>query len=72
MNYFRITILNFTVGLIFSTISFAQTDTRPSATWQVQKYDISATLPQDEKDRSLTVKAVLTLMNVSSAPAMTD
>lgn len=38
-------------------------------TWQVQKYDITATLPQTETDRNLTAKAVLTLKNISSSPA---
>ncbi len=51
--------------------AFAQDDTRPSATWQVQKYDISATLPQNEGDRNLTAKAKLDLKNVSSRPAST-
>ena len=57
--------------LVFSLSVYSQGDTRASATWRVQKYDITATLPQDEKDRNLAVKAVLTLMNVSSGPAPT-
>lgn len=48
---------------------FAQADTRVSATWQVQKYDISATLPTADADRNLTAKAKLDLKNVSSGPA---
>lgn len=52
--------------------AFAQdVDTRPTATWQVQKYDISATLPQAETDRNLVVKAKLDLKNVSARPAST-
>ncbi len=49
----------------------AQDDIRPAATWQVLKYDISATLPQGEADRNLTVKARLDLKNISSRPAST-
>ncbi|MGQ0542158.1 MAG: hypothetical protein ACT4O9_09965 [Blastocatellia bacterium] len=57
--------------LIFTFIfsAFAQDDTRISATWQVQKYDINATLPTLESDRNLTVKAKIDLKNVSSKPA---
>lgn len=46
----------------------AQDEARASVTWQVQKYDISATLPQGV-DRNLTAKAVLNLKNVSSGSA---
>jgi len=53
----------------FST--FAQDDNRISSTWQVQKYDIAATLPQNDSDRNLAVKAKIDLKNVSSRPAMT-
>ncbi len=49
----------------------AQDDTRVSATWQVSRYDITATLPQSETDRNLTVKAKLDLKNVSGRPAST-
>jgi tetratricopeptide (TPR) repeat protein len=54
----------------FSTI-FAQDDTRVSATWKVQRYDIAAMLPQSETDRSLTVKAKVEATNVTSRPAST-
>ncbi|MGE3467538.1 MAG: hypothetical protein AB7J13_11460 [Pyrinomonadaceae bacterium] len=43
---------------------------RTSATWNVQKYDLDVSLPQD-KGRAVTVKAVLSLKNVSSRPATT-
>lgn len=46
---------------------FAQDESRASKTWEVQKYDIAATLPQTETDRFLTVKAALDLKNVSGA-----
>ncbi|MGI8543770.1 MAG: hypothetical protein ACR2MD_09880 [Aridibacter sp.] len=36
-----------------------------SSTWEVQKYDITATLPQNFADRDLDVKANLNLKNVS-------
>ncbi|HEX6124340.1 MAG TPA: tetratricopeptide repeat protein [Pyrinomonadaceae bacterium] len=60
-------------GLLQLTVLavWAQDDTRISATWQVQKYDITATLPQTEADRSLTAKARLDLKNVSTRPAST-
>jgi hypothetical protein len=57
---------------IFATRTFAQDDTRiasAAATWQVQKYDITATLPASETDRTVSVKAALTVKNVSSSPA---
>ena len=41
------------------------------ATWKVQKYDLNVTLPQDEKTRSISVKAILNLKNVSGKPAST-
>jgi hypothetical protein len=50
---------------------FAQDDTRPTATWQVIRYDINATLPQAETDRNLTVRAKLDIKNVSSRAAST-
>jgi len=49
----------------------AQDESRASKTWEVQKYDISATLPQAETDRNLAVKAVLNVKNVSSKAAST-
>jgi Tfp pilus assembly protein PilF len=57
------------VFLFFTFSIFAQDESRASITWQVQKYDITASLPQTETDRNLTVKAVLNLKNVSSAAA---
>jgi hypothetical protein len=50
--------------------SFAQ-DTRPTATWQVQKYDLNVTVPASDSDRNLTSRAILTIKNVSSSPATT-
>ena len=55
----------------FSLVASAQDDTRLSATWQVQKYDINATLPSTDTDRSLTVRAKLDLKNISPRPAST-
>lgn len=57
--------------IIASLAAHAQDDTRVSATWQVVKYDITATLPQTESDRNLTSKAKLDLKNVSSRAAST-
>ncbi|MBC7900943.1 MAG: hypothetical protein H7070_12930 [Saprospiraceae bacterium] len=55
----------------FIAPAFAQDEARISATWQVQKYDITASLPQNETDRSMTVKAKIDLKNVSARPAST-
>lgn len=52
--------------LLFSVSIFSQ-DTL--LTWQVQKYDITATLPQAETDRNMTAKAVLNLKNISNGAA---
>jgi len=60
---FNITYAFFLFTLAFSV--FAQDESRASKTWEVQKYDITATLPQTEIDRFLTVKAALDLKNVS-------
>ncbi|HXH68896.1 MAG TPA: tetratricopeptide repeat protein [Pyrinomonadaceae bacterium] len=51
--------------LAFSFSVFAQDESRVSKTWEVQRYNITATLPQSETDRHLTVKAILNLKNVS-------
>ena len=56
--------------LTFSILVPAQ-DAAIAATWQVQKYDIAATLPQSETDRDLTAKAKLEIKNVSTRPAST-
>lgn len=62
------TAIFFTI-LLFTQSIFAQDDSRASITWQMQKYDITATLPTSETDRNLTIKAVLNLKNVSSSTA---
>lgn len=71
MNYFAKIFLVFSFVAVYCVCGFGQDTTVASATWQVQKYDINATLPQSDTDRNLTVKAVLTLKNVSSNPAST-
>ncbi len=68
MNKFSTFVFTFSF-LIFSLAVFAQDDSRSLLTWQVQKYDITATLPQTDADRNLTAKAVLNLKNVSATPA---
>lgn len=55
----------------FFSSAIAQVDTRPTATWQVVKYDLTATLPQVDSDRNLSAKAKLDLRNVSASPAST-
>ncbi|MGI8640962.1 MAG: tetratricopeptide repeat protein [Pyrinomonadaceae bacterium] len=62
------TFLLFTFAF-FNFSVFAQDESRASITWQMQKYDITATLPQTETDRNLNVKAILNLKNVSSSAA---
>ncbi len=56
---------------IFAVTVSAQDDSRAAATWQVQKYDLNASLPRDPADRNITSKASLTLKNISGAPAST-
>ena len=50
---------------------FSQDDARITATWQVQRYDILATLPSNPADRNLTAKAKVDVKNVSGRPAST-
>ncbi len=56
---------------ILAVSILAQDDTRSAITWQVQKYDVVATIPAGERDRSLSAKAVISLKNVSGKPAST-
>jgi tetratricopeptide (TPR) repeat protein len=67
---FRKTSLLLYAVLLVTPIA-AQDDTRVSATWQVQKYDIAATVPQSETDRNLAVKAKVEARNASARPAST-
>lgn len=60
----------FWIILVFAASAFAQ-DNRISATWQVERYDITATLPANDTDRAMNVQAVLTMKNVSSSAART-
>ncbi|HEX2640160.1 MAG TPA: hypothetical protein VHL50_06295, partial [Pyrinomonadaceae bacterium] len=57
---------------IIASYAVAQDETRvtaAAATWQVQKYDISVNLPASETDRTVSVRAALTVKNVSNSPA---
>lgn len=47
----------------------AQTEQRIMATWQVEKYDIDATLPPEGTTREISVTARLQLKNVAARPA---
>lgn len=67
-NFRSVIVFSFFIFTAFISV-FAQDDSRTLLTWQVQKYDITATLPQAETDRNLTAKAVLTLKNISSGSA---
>jgi len=67
-------ILNITFAFLLFTFAipislFAQDESRAAKTWNVQKYDLTTTLPQSETDRYLNIKAVLNLKNVGSSPA---
>lgn len=53
-----------------SSIVPGQAPAKTSQTWSVQKFDIETTLPADSS-RSVPVKAILTLKNVSTRPAST-
>lgn len=64
----RFSLLSFFI-FVFSINIFAQDESRASKTWHVQKYDLTAALPQNEAERYLQVKAVLNLKNVGSAAA---
>ena len=66
MKFFQSAIIFAFLLFTFAFSASAQSETVASRTWEVQKYDITATLPQAETDRYLNVKAVLTLKNVSS------
>ena len=59
------------LSLSISQLALAQDDIRATATWQVQKYDISVTLPASETDRSIAAKANVTVKNITSQPAST-
>lgn len=57
--------------LLLTAAVSGQAPSRITTTWQVQKYDLDVTLPQDERSRTITSKAVLTVKNVSGGPAST-
>lgn len=67
-NFRSVIVFSFLIFTTFISV-FAQDDSRTLLTWQVQKYDITATLPATDADRNLTVRAVLTLKNISNAGA---
>jgi hypothetical protein len=51
---------------IFAVSVYSQDESRASKVWSVQKYDLTASLPQSETDRYLNVKANLSLKNVGN------
>src|SRR5687767_10377192 len=55
--------------LLFTFSAPAQTENRASRTWEVQKYEISATLPSVETDRFLNARATISLRNASASAA---
>ncbi|MBA2379353.1 MAG: hypothetical protein H0V76_07240, partial [Blastocatellia bacterium] len=58
-----------TLSLCFVLSALGQADTRVSATWQVVKYDIVATLSPSEAERTLGARARLDVKNISPRPA---
>lgn len=68
---YRVLLIGVTCFLLTTGNLLAQTVTRTAAaTWQVQKYDIDVTLPQDA-GRVVDLRTVLTIKNVSGKPAST-
>ncbi len=62
----------FLLAIIFLSALYASAqDNRISATWQVEKYDITATLSANDTDRAMNVQAVLTMKNISASAART-
>ena len=63
--------LLFLIGSMFVLIgtSLAQDDSRALKTWEVRKYDIAVALPTADADRNISVKAKLTVKNVSGRSA---
>src|SRR5687767_5295797 len=57
------------VVFTFQLTSYGQAASA-AATWQVQKYDLDVTLPQ-EASRVVTVRALLSVKNISGKPAST-
>jgi len=70
INRFLLTI--FFVLILSGMVAVSATaQTGANATWRVQKYDLNVTLPQDERSRIVTARAVLNIKNVSGSPAGT-
>ena len=65
------TIGSFAAAILIFSPAWAQSEVRLSATWQVGRYDISVSLPQTETDRFISVRALVTVTNVSARPAST-
>lgn len=62
--------MTMSVAVLSAAIVSAQAaDTRISATWQVQKYDIKVNLPVDERSRAADIVATVEVRNVSGRPA---
>ncbi|HZH34335.1 MAG TPA: hypothetical protein VEX64_05805, partial [Pyrinomonadaceae bacterium] len=58
------------MSLFLNTVS-GQDEQRLSAAWQVTKYNIAATLPQNPADRNLSAKATVSLKNVGRGAGAT-
>ncbi len=72
MNFIRSAfVFTFSITVLLTLSISAQNSSRVSRTWEVQRYDITATLPRAENERSMTVKAGLNLKNASGLTAST-
>jgi hypothetical protein len=66
--YFFAPILIFVFAAFAGTV-LAQVDTRAVPTWEVEKYELSVTLPTVETDRAFSARALLSLKNISGKNA---
>lgn len=65
-NVHRVLILSiFTAASVLSAVA----QTGVNATWQVTKYELNVTLPQAENGRAATIRAAVSVRNISGAPS---
>ena len=68
MNKIAFSLLFIAVFAVFSEVTSQDASRGTAATWRVQKYDLDVLLPADAS-RTISVKAILSIRNVSSQPA---
>jgi tetratricopeptide (TPR) repeat protein len=66
-NFYRT--LCIVILFVGSAVCVAAQTGRAATTWNVDRYDINVDLPSDDRTRVATMRAVLSLRNVSGAPA---